>query len=130
MRTILRLLRNVPVLGVAICIASLHAQPLFAQAPPVPAGAQGQPALTPAQIEAAKQAVQSGAPLPPGAKEALNARPDLKEQLPAEVKEKLEGKEKEPEAAKKPAAPQGPEQAVLPPYDWKSSVYVAGLFSN
>jgi len=46
------------------------------------------------------------------------------------VKEKLEGKEKEPEAAKKPAAPQGPEQAVLPPYDWKSSVYVAGLFSK
>ena len=75
MKPIFRLLRNVPVLGVAICIASLYALPLFAQAPPAPAGAQGQPALTPAQIEAAKKAIQSGAPLPPGAKEALEARP-------------------------------------------------------
>ena len=130
MKPIFRLLRNVPVLGVAICFSFLHALPLFAQVPLAAAGANGQPALTPAQIEAVKQAVKSGAPLPPGVKEALEARPELKEQLPPEVKEKLEGKEKETEAAKKPAAPQSGEQAVLAPYDWKGSVYVAGLFSK
>ncbi|MGZ9135586.1 MAG: SLBB domain-containing protein, partial [Candidatus Deferrimicrobiaceae bacterium] len=114
----------------AICLAFLYVLPLFAQAPPTAAGVNDQPALTPAQIEAVKQAVKSGAPLPPGVKEALEARPELKEQLPPEVKEKLEGKEKETEAAKKPAAPQSFEQAGLPPYDWKTSVYVAGLFSK
>ncbi|MGZ8447029.1 MAG: SLBB domain-containing protein, partial [Candidatus Deferrimicrobiaceae bacterium] len=114
----------------AICLAFLYVLPLFAQAPPTAAGVNDQPALTPAQIEAVKQAVKSGAPLPPGVKEALEARPELKEQLPPEVKEKLEGKEKETEAAKKPAAPQSIEQAGLPPYDWKTSVYVAGLFSK
>ena len=53
--------------------ASAQAPP--GQAPQAPAGAQVPPALTPAQIEAAKKAIQSGAPLPPGAKEALEARP-------------------------------------------------------
>jgi polysaccharide export outer membrane protein len=116
------------------------AGPLFAQAPPSqpayrnesPAGMPVlPPGITPQQIEAWKQMLQAGKELPPEAKAALEARPELKELLAAEARKKIEGKEAEGEAAKKPVPPP-PQEApgFLPAYDWKTSVYVGGLFSS
>ncbi|MDA8121243.1 MAG: hypothetical protein M0Z38_01600, partial [Deltaproteobacteria bacterium] len=112
-------------MGLALLLAA--AGPVFAQAPPALP-----PGVTPQQAEAAKQAIKSGAPLPPEAQKALDARPDLKEQLPADIKEKLEAKEKEAEAAKKPPVPPAQETPpeILPTYDWRTSTYVGSLFSK
>ena len=93
-----RLLRNVPVLRLeaastlAVLIATFAllgtfvllalAVPVFAaDAPDLP------PGVTPQQVEAAKQAIQSGAPLPPDGSTA-----DLKDQLPPDLKAKVEEK--------------------------------------
>jgi polysaccharide export outer membrane protein len=123
-----RVLGNFPVFTTLMFLL-MSAAPLFAQAP---AGSPAlPPGVTPQQAEAAKQAIQSGAPIPPEAMKALEARPELKEQLPPEIREKLEGKEAEAEAAKKPAGPAARDAAVsFPPYDWKTSVYVGNLFSK
>ncbi|MBI5905942.1 MAG: hypothetical protein HZB86_10440, partial [Deltaproteobacteria bacterium] len=62
MNSLWRLLMNVPVLLL------LAARPVFAaDAPALP------PGVTPQQAEAAKQMIQSGAPLPPEAQKALQA---------------------------------------------------------
>ncbi|MCL5966107.1 MAG: SLBB domain-containing protein [Deltaproteobacteria bacterium] len=105
--------------------------PALAQAAPASPSALP-PGVTPQQLDAAKQAIQSGAPLSPETQKLLESRPDLKNQLPEEIRKKLE--EQEAEKGKPPAKPEGaktPEQAgTLPPYDWRTSVYVGGLFSK
>ena len=162
MNSLRRLLRNVPVLrfGAASTLAVLIATsallalavPVFsadapggtapAPAPTTPFGASpgGAPALppgvTPQQAEAAKQMIQSGAPLPPEAQKALEAHPELKNQLPPDVKQKVEEKLGEKKsgaetAAKTPASETSPEAfGLLPAYDWKTSLYVGRLFSS
>jgi len=162
MNSLRRLLRNVPVprfgaastLAVLIATSALLALavPVFsadapggtapAPAPTTPFGASpgGAPALppgvTPQQAEAAKQMIQSGAPLPPEAQKALEAHPELKNQLPPDVKQKVEEKLGEKKsgaetAAKTPASETSPEAfGLLPAYDWKTSLYVGRLFSS
>ena len=154
MKTVPRLLRKVPVLRfrvfknvpvfVGVMVLLVAAGPLFAQAPPaqppfrndVPAAMPSlPPGVTPQQAEAWKQILLSGKELPPEAKKALEASPELKELLAAEVRKRIEGKEKEKEAegeaAKKPTPP-APQEAPGAPagYDWKTSVYVGNLFSG
>ena len=130
MNSLRRLLRNVPVLrfGAAAAFLALAAPVFAADAPALP------PGVTPQQVEAAKQMIQSGAPLPPEAQRALEAHPELKDQLPPDVKQKVEeklaGKGTEP-AAKTPASGTSPEAfGLLPVYDWKTSPYVGRLFST
>ena len=129
MNSLRRLLRNVPVLGFLALLAL--AVPVFAaDAPALP------PGVTPQQAEAAKQMIQSGAPLPPEAQKALEAHPELKNQLPPDLKQKVEEKlgEKKSGAeipAKTPASDTSPEAfGMLPAYDWKTSLYVGRLFST
>jgi len=127
-----RVLREIPILVLLLLSASWlpSGQALAAPpgAPSIPPGA------TPQQVETAIQAVQSGAPLPAEMGKRLAEHPELKEQLPPEVREKLEKTQEKGkgEAAKKATAVQGEpaEQAALRPYDWRSSVYVSGLFSG
>lgn len=114
-----RLLRVALFLGVFLL--GLPVLPAFAQAP---AG------ITSQQVDAAKQAIESGATMPPGATEVLEAHPGLKEQLPPEIREKLKEREQVPEAGGAPSVTPAPEQAALAPYDWRFSVYVSGLFSK
>jgi polysaccharide export outer membrane protein len=145
MNSLRRLLRNVPVLrfGAASTLAVLIATsallalavPVFAaDAPALPPGVSLPPGVTPAQAEAAKQAIQSGAPLPPEAQKALEAHPELKDQLPPDVKRKVEEKlgekgSRAESAAKAPASETSPEAfGMLPAYDWKTSLYVGRLF--
>ncbi|MDO8739480.1 SLBB domain-containing protein, partial [Candidatus Deferrimicrobium sp.] len=84
--------------------------------------------------EAAKQAIQSGAPLSPEAQKALEAHPELKNQLPPDLKQKVEEKLAEKKsgtesAPKTPASDASPESfGLLPAYDWKTSSYVGRLF--
>jgi protein involved in polysaccharide export with SLBB domain len=131
---------NVPVLGFLALLAL--AAPVFAaetlSTPALP------PGVTPEQVEAVRQGIQSGAPIPPEVQKLLESRPDLKGQLPPELREKLEQKEQEKanekDAGKKPAAAK-PEVAVAAAkaelaaaapfrYDWRKSPYVGGLFSK
>jgi len=90
------------------------------------------PGVTPQQAEAAKQMLQSGAPLPPGAQKYLESHPELKDQLPPDLKQKVEEKlaEKGGESPSKPSLPEtAPESfGMLPGYDWKTSPYVGRLF--
>ncbi|TFG59357.1 MAG: hypothetical protein E4H29_04400, partial [Deltaproteobacteria bacterium] len=89
------------------------------------------PGVTPAQAEAARQMLQSGAPLPPEVQKAIQARPELKDQLPPDQKAKLEEKLGEKGAAKTPASETSPEAfGMLPAYDWRTSPYVGRLFST
>jgi len=120
----LRIVRNVPVLVVALVllIAAPGVLPSFAQEAP--------PAVTAEQLETVKKLIQSGAPLPPEAQKLLEAHPELKGQLPPEVQKKLEAKEGEKEVAKKPAPPPLEPPASLPSYDWRKSTYVGNLFSK
>jgi polysaccharide biosynthesis/export protein len=128
--------RGLKVLRTSLFFALLAAAlPPVVQAQGPPAGAPAlPPGVTPQQAEAAVQAIQSGAPLPPEAQKALEAHPELKDQLPPEVREKVEEKlgeeKKEDEQAKKSAAPREPQAAALAVYDWKTSVYVGNLFSK
>jgi len=121
-----RLLGNVPVLLLLAAMPVFAAESLTAPALP--------PGVTPQQAEAARQMLRSGAPLPPEAQKALEAHPELKEQLPADVKRKVEEKlgEKGTEsAAKKAASETSPETfGMLAPYDWRTSQYVGRLFST
>ena len=157
MNRLRRLLRNVPVLrfGAAATLAVLIATSALLVAPALfgpPAFAVDLPAVgppfaaspgtalslpagvTPQQAEAVRQAIQSGAPLPPEAQRALEAHPELKNQLPPDVKQKIEGKlgEKGSEsAARPPGSDASPESfGLLPPYDWRTSQYVGRLFST
>lgn len=148
MKPLRRVLRNVPVLMVLLLAVAppLYAQatPRFAQAqaPAPPSAAHGvllaqagspalPPGVTPQQAEAAMQAVQAGAPLPPEAQKALEAHPELKEQLPPEIRKKLEEEQKkEEEESRKKAAPPPSERAAISGYDWRASIYVGGLFSK
>ncbi|MGE5664374.1 MAG: hypothetical protein ACM31I_08610, partial [Deltaproteobacteria bacterium] len=123
MQPISRRLRNVSVLAVMLLLA---ASTVGAQAAPALP-----PGITPQQVELWKQMLQSGQELPPEAKALLEARPDLKEQLPADVLRKVEGKEPDDEAARKRAGAEVQEAPILlPAYDWKKSIYVGGLFSG
>lgn len=132
----MRIFRNVPVcmiaavmaFGAASLAASLAASPARAAEETTNQGINGVPPdVTPEQLEAVKRMLQTNAE----AKRALEARPELKEQIPPEIQKKLEGKEAEGEAAKKPAGPAPQEGPVsLPPYDWKKSVYIGSLFSK
>jgi protein involved in polysaccharide export with SLBB domain len=89
------------------------------------------PGIPPRQIELWKQMLQAGKELPQEAKDLLEARPDLKDRLPEDLRQKLEEKKPEVEAGKKPAPPATQEMpGFLPAYDWKTSVYVGGLFLN
>ena len=92
------------------------------------------PGITREQLEEALQAIQAGSPLPPEFRKALEENPGLMERFPPEIREKLEQAQEqgEPDAVKQEAAPQAPpqEQTALSPYDWRASVYVAGLFSD
>lgn len=137
-----RLLRNVPVLLLLV------AAPVFAADAPAPFGNTAFPALPPGvtlqQAEAVRQAILSDAPIPPEVQKLLESRPDLKSQLPPELREKLEQKEQkkaaeaEAGAAKKDLAakPEGAtaaakaELAAATPfrYDWRKSAYVGNLF--
>jgi len=102
----------------------------------LPPGVSLPPGVTPAQAEAAKQMLQSGAPLPPEAQKALEAHPELKEQLPPDLRRKVEEKLGEKaqgaeSAPKPPPAETSPESlGLLAPYDWKTSPYVGRLFST
>jgi polysaccharide export outer membrane protein len=165
MRKVRRLLRNVPILrfggasALAVLVAAsallaastllvaplLLAPPaLAADAPattaPFAASPGGAPALppgvTPQQVEAVKQAIRSGDPLPPEAQKALEEHPELMDQLPPDVKQKVEenlaGKGPRAESADKtPASGTPPESSgLLAPYDWRTSLYVGRLFST
>ncbi len=121
---------NVPVFGFLALLATLAlAAPVFAAesltSPALP------PGVTPQQAEAARQMLQSGAPLPPEVQKAIQARPELKDQLPADVKQKVDEKLGEKGAAKTPASETSPEAfGMLPAYDWRTSPYVGRLFST
>jgi len=148
MNNLRRLLRNVPVLrfGAAVPLAVLIAtSALLVAAPVFAADAPSlSPGVTPQQAEAVRQAILSDAPIPPEVQKLLDARPELKSQLPSELREKLEQKEQEKgnekDAGKKPAAgkPEGSaaaakaEPAAAAPfrYDWRKSSYVGSLFSK
>ncbi|GAB4369640.1 MAG: SLBB domain-containing protein [Deltaproteobacteria bacterium] len=105
-------------------IPAAAAPPPSQAAPALPAG------ITPQQAEAAKQAVESGAPLPPEAQRMLEAHPELKDQLPPELRGKLEQARKKEEEGQQAASPPPSERPPLPGYDWRASVYVGGLFSK
>ncbi len=94
-----------------------------------PAGGQGSraPAVPPAETQRVVQWEGSG--ISPEAQKVLEERPELKDQLPPDLKRKLE--ERPPETGRaKPEPEQAPDQAILPPYDWRDSVYVGGLFKS
>ncbi|MCL5884150.1 MAG: SLBB domain-containing protein [Deltaproteobacteria bacterium] len=132
---VFRVFRNVPVF-IMLAVAG----PLFAQAPPAQPPFRNEspaampvlpPGVTPQQVEIWKQMLQSGRELPADAKKALEASPELRERLAAEIRKKLEGQEAEGEAARKPAPSAPPEAPAFPPgYDWKTSTYVGGLFAK
>ncbi len=104
-----------PALAAGLAAALLAAPPRpgrAASAPPAPA------ATAPAsQAEAVRKAIE--------------ARPEVKEQLPPELRGKLEAAESQ---APQEAPPAAPPLAVLPPpgpaYDWRTSTYVGGLFAS
>ncbi len=138
------LTRNVPVLRLGVAAALLAiAAPVFATGVPAPPAAFAAspggalpPGVSPQQAEAAKQAIQSGAPLSPEAQKALDAHPELGNQLPPGLKTKVEEKLAErgagaESAPKAPAAGTSPDSpGFLPAYDWKTSIYVGRLFST
>ncbi len=149
MKTVSRFLRNIPVLRfrvfknvpgfVVLMVFLVAAASLFAQAPPsqppLQSGSNADlPALPPGvslqQFEAWKQMLQSGRELPPEARKALEASPELRELLAAEARKKTEGKETEGEAAKKPSAAPQEAPGFQTAYDWKASTYVGGLFAR
>jgi polysaccharide biosynthesis/export protein len=133
MTTLRRLLRNVPVLLL------LAAAPVFAADAPTfdnVASPGLPPGVTPEQAEAVRQAIRSGAPLPPEVQKALEAHPELRNQLPPDMKQKAEGKPAGngagfESAAKTPAPGTSPESfGMLAPYDWRTSQYVGRLFAT
>jgi len=90
-----------------------------------------------------RQAIRSGAPIPPEVRNLLESRPELKDQLPAELREKLEQMEQErangKDGGKTPAAkPEGAladaaaiaDRFAAPIYDWRKSPYVSRLFES
>lgn len=136
MRISKRILSIVPIAILSIFLASLGE----AQSPPGSAPPTQVLTLPPGvpfeQAEAAKQAVEAGAPAPAEVKKAVESRPELKEQLPEEIRKKLETRETEKEKppasepGKKPGVAPAENERLLPPYDWRTSVYVGGLFSK
>ncbi|MGZ9138118.1 MAG: polysaccharide biosynthesis/export family protein, partial [Candidatus Deferrimicrobiaceae bacterium] len=146
-----RLLRNVPVLRfgagstLAVLIATaalaITAAPAFLPAPVLAAEAPGGggaapqamalPAdITPLQAEALKQAILSGAPIPPEVQKLLDSRPDLKGRFPQDLREKPDPKEREKAADRKAGLPPAASPEAPARYDWRSSIYVANLFSK
>jgi protein involved in polysaccharide export with SLBB domain len=135
-----RLLRNVPVLrfGAAAALLALAVPVFAADAPPFDNVAVPglPPGVTPEQVEAARQAIRSGAPLPPEVQKALEEHPELKDQLTPDMRQKIEGKPAEKRAAGEPAAkasaptPSPEAFGMLPAYDWKTSQYVGRLFAT
>ena len=148
-----RLLRNVPVprfrgavlLAALIATSALLVSPALFGPPAQAAHPLGGSALPPAvslqQAEAVRRAIESGAPISPDVQKLIDSRPDLKDQLPPDLREKLEQKEQERandmDAGKKPAprpegaaaAAQAERAAAAPPlYDWRKSSYVGNLF--
>ncbi len=106
--------RDVPQLFAALFAALLLAAGTAHAAPPASPSSPGPANVTPEQVEAARK--------------ALEARPEIKEQLLPGTRE-TPGQE-EPETRKaSPAAPE-PAPPAIPPYDWRSSTYVGGLFGS
>ena len=124
MKMLSRLVAALPLLALLLSAAPpLHAQSPPGAAPSLPAG------ITPQELEAAKKAIQSGAPLPPEVQRVLEAYPELKDQIPPEPRKRIEVKETAKDAATKPAGPpEGP--TIGAAYDWRKSSYVAGLFAE
>jgi protein involved in polysaccharide export with SLBB domain len=91
---------------------------------------------TPEQVDAARQAVQSGAQLPPEAMQYLDAHPELKAQLLQDSGKKPEGEGRDKAQAKgkpksvPPTADQAAPPPALPAYDWHGSNYLANLFGK
>lgn len=100
----------------------------------IPLISEAAPPVTSAQAAAAIAALQAGAPIPPDVAKALEERPDLVQQLPPEVREKLKARMEAEAKAKpepeKPATAPAEAPPSLPPYDWRTSVYVGNLFSE
>jgi len=130
METIRRVPRNIPVLMVPVLLAALLfrgfalAQAPASPTPTLPAG------VTLQQVEAAKQAIESGAPLPPEVRKMLEVHPELIDRFPPEVREKLQQEEQRKEGVREAASQPPLEWASLPRYDWRDSTYVSGLFSK
>lgn len=87
----------------------------------------------PESIDAARQLLQSGANLPPEAKQYLEQHPELKEQFIQSAKKKAEqenlGKLKGVGVKVSPG--EAAAQASPPPrYDWQASNYLKSLFNN
>ncbi len=124
MKTVFRHVPTVAVLALFLCSApALHAQAPPGAAPPISAE------ITPQQADAAKQAIQSGTPLPPEVQKALQAHPELKEQIPPELLKKM-GENEAAKDARTKAASQPEGSATGGAYDWTKSSYVSSLFST
>ncbi|PWB67215.1 MAG: hypothetical protein C3F14_02730 [Deltaproteobacteria bacterium] len=116
----------VPAIVLAVMVLLSAAAPLFAQAPAAPPSG-----FTPQQVEILRQMLLSGKELTPEAKMAVEATPGLKEQLPADLRKKIEGNGSPEIAVGKTTVPAPQETpASLGVYDWRTSVYVGGLFSG
>ncbi len=132
MKTIPRISRNVPFIGIARSVAIIalllavflavgaaphaHAEELVPVAlPELPANA------TPEQIEAAKRMLQTNA-------EARRALEELKNkgETAKDIQKKAEAKEAE--ATRQSQVTKVEPKPSLPPYDWKTSTYVGNLF--
>ena len=127
MKTIYRVLRNVPVLmalfGVlAFGAASLTASPARAAAELAPQGRNGvTPDVTPEQLEAVNKMLQTNA-------EAKKALEDRRKQAETAKDLQKKGEAKEVETAKQAQATKVEPKPVPVFYDWKSSTYVGNLF--
>jgi polysaccharide export outer membrane protein len=85
---------------------------------------------SPGMLDEARKAVLAGAEIPPEAKQLLESNPDLKEQLLQDVRKKAEDGQKGKEQGIATTKPVAAEPPPLPPYDWRSSVYLSGLFAK
>lgn len=88
-------------------------------------------APTPEMVDDARQVLQSGSSISPDARQYLEAHPELKEQLIQGAKKKAEEEKKEKGKGADRNAVKG--ESALPPlpaYDWRQSVYLAGLFAK
>ncbi|HEY3488871.1 MAG TPA: SLBB domain-containing protein [Candidatus Deferrimicrobiaceae bacterium] len=110
---------------------------LFGPAMPLRAEDNPDAGVTPEMIDEARQVIQSGAEIPPDAKQFLEAHPELKEQLIQGAKKKADedNKGKDKTSSKTGAVPPNANAVSvnpppLPSYDWRNSVYLAGLFGK
>jgi len=138
MKTISRVLRNVPVLMAAMVMAGAAgwmpgagffgtgfpgaASPAFAAEEAAPPGLPDIPAdLTPEQIEAGKKLLDTSA-------EARKMLEDRKKQAETAKDLQKKGDKKEIEATKQEQMTKVEPKSGFPAYDWKTSTYVGNLF--